>query len=311
MVAAANADSSVLHHNYDGGLMPKELKKPLIISGVFHVLVVVVLTIGMPYIAPDEPLDMPPIHVELFSVDEITQTTNVQEPNKAEDEKPVEQEQVQKKPERRIAPKMTEVAPPDLTQPEAAQPEDLAPLPPDESRPKETPPKIIAQKPRKKPAVKKEVTKVVEVMEPDKDFQSLLRNLTPSEESAPQVQKEKQSDNASETSGQIAPLGDRITVNERDAVIRQLSGCWNVMAGAKYAEDLVVAVRLYMNADRTVNRAIILDRGRYNNDPVFRAAADAAVRATRNPNCSPLLLPPDKYEQWKSIVINFDPRDML
>ena len=41
------------------------------------------------------------------------------------------------------------------------------------------------------------------------------------------------------------------------------------------------------------------------------AAADSAVRAVRNPKCSPLELPADKYDQWKRIDFTFDPRDML
>ena len=66
-----------------------------------------------------------------------------------------------------------------------------------------------------------------------------------------------------------------------------------------------------MNRDGTVNKSSVLDRGRYNRDSTFRAAADSALRALRNPRCSPLKLPPEKYDQWKSIVINFDPRSML
>ena len=38
----------------------------------------------------------------------------------------------------------------------------------------------------------------------------------------------------------------------------------------------------------------------------FRTAAEAAMRAVNNPDCSPLLLPLDKYEQWKEINFTFD-----
>ena len=66
-----------------------------------------------------------------------------------------------------------------------------------------------------------------------------------------------------------------------------------------------------MLRDGTVKNAGVLDIGRYNRDSAFRAAADSALRALRNPRCSPLKLPPEKYDQWKTIVINFDPQDML
>ena len=41
-------------------------------------------------------------------------------------------------------------------------------------------------------------------------------------------------------------------------------------------------------------------------DPSFRTAAEAAMRAVNNPECSPLLLPQDKYEKWKEINFTFD-----
>jgi hypothetical protein len=96
-----------------------------------------------------------------------------------------------------------------------------------------------------------------------------------------------------------------------DALRNQLAGCWSVPAGAKYAENLVVEVRIFVNPDRTVREAQILDRSRYNRDTAFRAAAESAVRAVYHPMCNPLRLPPDKYEQWKTIVVQFDPRKML
>ena len=33
--------------------------------------------------------------------------------------------------------------------------------------------------------------------------------------------------------------------------------------------------------------------------------AEAAMRAVNNPDCSPLLLPADKYEQWKEVTLWF------
>ena len=77
------------------------------------------------------------------------------------------------------------------------------------------------------------------------------------------------------------------------------------------AEDMVVDVRIAVNPDRTLQQATIVDQLRYNTDSVFRAAADAAMRALRNPRCTPLELPPDKYEEWKDTVLTFNPKDML
>ena len=95
-----------------------------------------------------------------------------------------------------------------------------------------------------------------------------------------------------------------------DAIRQQIARCWLVPAGAKEGASLLVEIRVRMNADRTVRDAQIVDTGRMS-DPFFRAAAESALRALRNPSCTPLNLPPEKYETWKSFTITFDPRDML
>jgi hypothetical protein len=46
-------------------------------------------------------------------------------------------------------------------------------------------------------------------------------------------------------------------------------------------------------------------------DPFFRSAAESALRAVLNPRCNPLRLPPEKYEQWQTMTLNFDPREMF
>ena len=139
----------------------------------------------------------------------------------------------------------------------------------------------------------------------------MLKNLAPdAEEARPE---EKTIDDVVEdtSSGQIAKLSDQLSISELDAFKYQLEPCWNIPAGAKFAEDLAVEVKVSMARDGTVKNASVLDKGRYNRDSTFRAAADSALRALRNPRCSPLKLPPEKYDQWKSILINFDPRNML
>ena len=100
-------------------------------------------------------------------------------------------------------------------------------------------------------------------------------------------------------------------MSERDSVKRQIEPCWNVPAGARDAENLVVDIRLQLNSDGTVITAELVDSARAARDPFFRAASESALRAVLNPRCSPLRLPPKKYEEWKNMVLSFNPRDMF
>ena len=57
-------------------------------------------------------------------------------------------------------------------------------------------------------------------------------------------------------------------------------------------------ILIIVNKDRTVNSSSIINKENLN-DPSFRTAAEASLRAVNDPNCSPLNLPIGKYDQWK------------
>lgn len=102
-----------------------------------------------------------------------------------------------------------------------------------------------------------------------------------------------------------------MTVSEIDVVRRQIERCWNVPAGARDAENLVVKVRVELNIDGTPRTAAIVDDGRVRTDSFYRAAAESALRAVLNPRCHPFKLPAEKYDRWKSMTLVFNPRDMV
>jgi hypothetical protein len=101
-----------------------------------------------------------------------------------------------------------------------------------------------------------------------------------------------------------------MTTSELDLLRQQFTECWNPPAGAKDAHDLNVEIRIQVNQDATVRSARITSQDRMG-DPFYRAAAESALRAVLNPHCSPLRVPPDKYDLWKDITLTFNPKDLL
>ena len=91
---------------------------------------------------------------------------------------------------------------------------------------------------------------------------------------------------------------------------QQLIPCFNPPFGAKEKPDLAAEIRVVMNRDGTVQQARVVDQAQYASDQIYRAIADAGMRALRNSNCSPLRLPPDRYDMWQTIVFPFSIRDM-
>ncbi len=98
-----------------------------------------------------------------------------------------------------------------------------------------------------------------------------------------------------------------MTLSEIEAVRRQIQPCWNFPAGAQDAGSLRVLIRIWLNRDGSVRDAKVLDQGRIAGNSKLRAAADAGLRAVNNPRCSPLRLPPEKFDRWKVLTIDFDP----
>lgn len=280
------------------------MNRAVIISLILHAVVIASMIVGLPYIKTETELP-PMISVELATVADITQSNKppvkAPEPDEKKEEPPTKVEKPTPKPQ--DAPKPEEKQPEPEKKPvevkkETPEVDELAP-------PKKTPEKKPEKKPEpKKPDPKKEANK--------KSLDSLLKNLT-KEEAKPKSDIGDVTKKLTEASPspETPNLGEALTISDIDALRQQLAGCWNVFAGAAEAEDLSVDVRVIVNADRTVKEASVMDQSRYNNDDRFRAAAESALRAVRDPRCSPLRLPREKYNLWHDMVINFDPKEML
>lgn len=265
----------------------KGMEWPLTLSGLCHLGFLLLMIWGLPHIKSDLPVIENAVTIEIVELDEKTETDKIPQQSKP---KPVPKPpQVKKKP----------TPPPTVKSEQPPRP--IKPTPPE-----------LAEKidPADISALKKEDIQTVNKTEkaPDEKFLSLLRNL---EEHEPETKETTKEETAIEKPQRFIPLGERMTMSEQQAVLQRLGECWNIMAGARYAEELVVKMTIYMNADRTVRNARITDQLRYNTDSYFRAAADSALRALGHPSCQVLPLPPDKYEQWKEFKVTFDPREML
>ena len=198
-----------------------------------------------------------------------------------------------------------------------AEPKPETPPPP-KPQAKPAPPKVkpaeTKPEPEKKPEPKQENRLASLLSSVNK-----MRDQMPTEESTPRPQRPQpqqaapaapQNERAQPTNRLNDPTRD-LSASEMDAVRQQIAQCWNVPSGARYAEELIVDIFVVMNSDATVREARIVNNGRMGNDPFYRSAAESALRAVLNPRCSPLKLPRDKFEVWKTMTLSFNPREML
>lgn len=130
------------------------------------------------------------------------------------------------------------------------------------------------------------------------------------------IRKDQQSRTTVPTPGQqqkpvelVTPQAPSLmSASEIEGIRNTIRPCWKP-SGGRYKEAPIVTLIVQMNQDGTPVKGEVKDSGRYNSDPVYRAAADAAWRAVMNPKCQPWPLPPQKYNAWRTITFNFDPRD--
>ena len=283
------------------------MRNAVIISGALHLAVFAAAWISNPFSAR-APLDLDQaIAVEVALFAETPTPPLPKKPLPKAPPKPPPPIAKKIIPPAKPPPPVPDLAPKaEVNPPPVPKPKKVAALPPKEiPAPKRTPP----PKPVAKPSPPDDFSSVLKTVEN-------LKNKAPQEKPKPvktlaQEVAEALKRHKTPSQKKLARLGGSLTMSERDSVRRQIEPCWNVPAGARDAENLVVNIRLRLNSDGTVFTAELVDSARAARDPFFRAAAESALRAVLNPRCSPLRLPPKKYEEWKNMVLSFNPRDMF
>ncbi|MGY6569461.1 MAG: hypothetical protein ACXIVE_10760 [Salinarimonas sp.] len=118
-----------------------------------------------------------------------------------------------------------------------------------------------------------------------------------------------------ETGSLGADRGDarRLSATRRDALIglisAQLRECWQAPPSARsLPEPPVASLRIALNMDGSLAADPQIVNAQ--SGQLFQAVADSASRATRR--CAPLRIPAEfsaYYDDWRVLVVNFDPRD--
>ena len=290
------------------------MRTPAVASAVMHASFLVIAFIGLPdFFRQPPPLEPEPVMVEFEAIDKKAAAPKVGNPPPQPKDAPIAEETTKAPPPKTADPPPAP-PPPKPVEEAAVQPPPPPPKPPEQAKPE--PPKpaeeIVALKPKEaeppkveKPPEPPKPAPEVKKVEPTnilKNQQSPNKVQTPEQQTKPPAQVTRQAPAAP----QLAAV---VTASEVEGVRQKIRPCWNFPAGVKDQNALIVTLIVQMNQDGTPVKADLKDTGRYNNDPAYRAAADAAHRAIMNPKCQPWLLAPEKFANWRTITFNFDPRD--
>ncbi len=260
------------------------------LSIVLHASALLIAAFGLPVLLPEKPEPMPLVMtIELLPITGITNVKPSDKPITKEQKAPTPKTPKPVTPSVKEKPVEPEQKPFDPT-------EGAEPLPSDTPKPIEPPKEKKAEKPK------------------TDDFAALLNQLKQEAKTDTSKDAKDKTNTPENKTKSDAPYDASLplSLSETDAIRSQFIPCWRMPAGAKDPGSLAVTVKVKLQPDGTVLEAVLdpAQRGRYGSDPFFRAAADSALRATQQ--CSPLKnLPPEKYNTWRDMSINFNPQDLL
>ncbi len=286
------------------------MKVSALISAALHLIILVVMYTGLPLFQDPEVLEQPRvIEVDLVEIADITNLPKPQ--SEPEEVKPEPPKPVPQKPEPKPEPK------PLPPKPQAPEPEPK-PEPKEEVKPEEKKaPPVPKPRVRPKPKTVKDETKKVE-KKPEKKFDlSQISALLDKKKREKSSQKTEETDTKkSQSAGKVASSSSKgadhslpLSISEIDALRQQVQKCWNVPTGSVNAEDLAVKLRISLDRDGKVQgRPEVIRSGSYRNN-FEKIATESAIRAVLR--CGPYRLPAAKYDRWKNVVLNFDPREMF
>jgi hypothetical protein len=313
------------------GRVPRsvEMRMPAVVSAMVHVVVLGAAVMNLDFLNRPPLMDPEPVMVEFEAIDKKAAAPKVGNPPPQPKDVPIAEEATKAPPPKSAEPppapekpkvdtaeaKPLPPPPAEKPKPDAPKPaEDLIALKPKEPEPpkvekppeppKPAPQEVKKPEPPKPPPPKPAPPKPnVDSMIDDilKNKQSPQKQQTPEQQPKPVQQVTRQAPAAPQ-------LASVVTASEIEGVRNKIRPCWNTI-GASRDQALIVTLVVQMNQDGTPVKAELKDTGRYNNDPAYRAAADAAHRAIMNPRCQPWPLSQDKYNSWRNITFNFDPRD--
>ena len=164
----------------------------------------------------------------------------------------------------------------------------------------------LKNKPEPKEIIEKPEVEIVLKAKPKKKSFNVSKVLKDIEQESKDFKKEQETTEEKQSDVFTDEVGEKMTISELELLKQQLYECYTVPAGGQGFEDMKVQVQIFVNPDRTVKEAIIKNTSKMSIDPYFRTAGEAALRAFNHPNCSTLMLPEDKYDEWNEINFTFD-----
>ena len=259
-----------------------EKKNYLLQSLGFHLLIIILIYYGIPNLFKYRAEFLPPLPVEIINISDRTSAPKInfkKSPDTGKNKTNyVNQENIKYN-------KQTVV--------------------PDDSR------EIIQDTKEVKEIKKKKIVKLKELKKKPNQLQSVLKSIEQVKKDF--SDKKKKDKEKTKNDEKVTPikLGINLSISEIDAIRRHFEKCWNIPSGAREAGNLASEIKVRFNKKGNVIDARIVNISRMKRDRYFRTASESALRAVLNPRCQNAPLPENKFDKWKNLTLNFDPKSII
>ena len=267
------------------------MRSSILSSIVLHLAIMMMAIVSLPiFNNPD--LEIPPIvQVELIEISEKTNVPKVSKKKDKKEEKKIEEKEVEKINQPVMKPKV------EKSNEKVKDASDK-----DEIVKNKIEQKMFENIPIKKPVIKKkdkfDPLKIAELIDKSKDTKTVEEDI-----------EDLQYDALDSTPS----LNNMLTLSEEDAIRAQFMQCWSIPIGIPFDDTMIVKIKISLKTDGSLlEPPEVLQHERMNkpSEKYFRTLAESALRAVRR--CDPIKAPDiNRYESWKKIQLNFDPREIL
>jgi len=252
------------------------MKKPLLYSVIFHLLIVLMVFFKLPY--KDKVIKVNPI-----SVDIVSEIPKIAEP--VREVAPVKEvKKVEKPIVKKHKPAPRKPKPKKVVKKKAVK-------------------KVVKKKipVKKTPKISKEELEKrkleAERKKKEDEFKSVLADLQ-------SLDDEPTQDFKSKSSAPVIPL----SYSDLSEIKYQIEKCWQIPPSVATTSGEVV-LRIRLNKDGSLVDVKVVDAAKYNSNQGMKLLAESALRAVEK--CSPLRnLPAEKYSSWQDMELGFDPQNL-
>ncbi len=261
-------------------------RRALLFSLILHGSLILALFLKMP--SSPRKLEFPKsIPVSIVPIGQITQSPKAPPLNP------------EKKPEYKAPPKeKKEVKKPEVKKPKILEKSLLEKV-------KSLIPKkeVVPEKPKE--PLKKATPKAEKKIEKKEDmFGSILDSVKEFKKDTPKT------DMLPSLNFNAANISDKLSMSELDALRQQLRSAWYIPVGVA-EENTTVEVRVEIGPDAHVKKVTVLNEAEGAKKQFFQPAVDSVKQALFSPDCTPLKLPKDRYDEWKVSIFVFSPKGIL